>query len=125
VQQLNFTTMIYSLPHNRIHISIPIILIGLFAMSCGSYQSASYYDDGIYADRTERVQIGERYEKQQVQPKQNSYGDYFGQKADEYGEILDSEIFTDIDGYYGNVESDSLEVNPNINYYNGNNDYNG
>lgn len=117
--------MIHSLPHQRIHISIPIVLLALFAVSCGSYQSASYYDDGIYADRTERVQINERPGERQVQPKQNNYGDYFGQKADEYGEILESEVFTDIDGYYGNMENDSLEVNPNINYYNGNNDYNG
>src|SRR5690606_17612481 len=72
-----------------------------------------------------RIQLNERPGQRQVQSQQNNYGDYFGQKADEYGEILESEVFTDIDGYYGNPESDSLEVNPNINYYNGNNDYNG
>lgn len=121
--------MIHSLPHKRIHISIPLILLGLFAVSCGSYQSASYYDnDGIYSSRTEengRVQVIEQPNRQQAKAQQNNYGDYFGQKADEYGEILESEVFTDIDGYYGNSEGDSLNVNTDIDAYGANNDYRG
>jgi len=105
-----------------------IVLMGLFLASCGSYQQASYYDnDGIYSDEAQRVAV-ERHPqpaRQQATDKNNVYGEYFGQKADEYGEILDSEIFTDVDSYSG-VAQDSLSADTEPDYYyDPNNTYNG
>jgi len=121
--------MIHSLPHRRIHIAATVVILSIVLASCGSYQQASYYDnDGIYSDRierTEQVRVTNPPRNQQVTPQQNTYGDFFGQKADEYGEILDNEVFTDVDGYYSNVENDSLNMNQDRGYDGNYNDYNG
>lgn len=119
--------MIHSLPHRRIHIAATVVLLTTILTSCGSYQQASYYDnDGIYSSSTEPVRVTEQRPRMpQSAPKPNTYGDYFGQKADEYGEILDSEIFTDVDGYYSDMETDSLDYNQDLSYNANNNNYNG
>ncbi|WP_147321474.1 MULTISPECIES: hypothetical protein [unclassified Arenibacter] len=119
--------MIHSLPHRRIHIAATVVLLISVLISCGSYQQASYYDnDGIYSNNSEQVRVTEqRPRAQQPAPKPNAYGDYFGQKANDYGEILDSEVFTDVDGYYSDMETDSLNYDQDLSYNAPNNDYNG
>jgi len=118
--------MIHSLPHRRIHIAITVVFLSAILASCGSYQQASYYDnDGIYADRTEQVRVTQQPRASQPAPKQDAFGEYFDQKANEYGEILESEVFTDVDGYYSDVENDSLMNDQSFQYNGNNNDYNG
>lgn len=64
------------------------ILMGVLptlAISCGSYQQASYYDnDGIYTDDAPRMveQRPERrdYNRNTQTQEENTYADYFGQK---------------------------------------------
>jgi len=121
--------MIHSLPHSKYVRVFLMVPLGLFLVSCGSYQQASYYDnDGIYTDDNPARTTEQRYPQTQrrVVPEDNNvYGNYFGQKADEYEQILESEIFTDIDSYTG-VEQDSLnpEEEPEY-YYDPNNTYQG
>ncbi|MBT8291865.1 MAG: hypothetical protein KJN70_01210, partial [Eudoraea sp.] len=118
--------MMQSLPLPRLIISATLFVSGIFLVSCGSYQEASYYDnDGIYAEGTQKV-----YTKTKKQSKQQQddgiYGDYFGQKADQIDEFMEGEVFTDVDDYYGgDVANDSLQVVPEGNYYQDYNDYAG
>ena len=118
--------MIHSLPLSRIRTATLLAISGILGVSCGSYQQASYYDnDGIY--ESENVRVVERA-PQQVQKKKehDPYSDYFGQKADEYGEILDSEVFTDVDSYSSETEYDSIPQKGDLtDYYQPENDYEG
>ena len=61
----------------------------VFLTSCGSYQQVSYsYSDGIYSRGNDIIV------KKRVQVKENdTYGDYFQKKANEYEDILENEIF--------------------------------
>lgn len=119
--------MLKSLPHNKIHIFAIPIVGALLVASCGSYQQASYYDDGIYSSGNEVVRVEKknadavRMEEQES----NIYGEYFGQKASEYEEILDSEIFTDIDGYSSQMANDTVPYGEQTDYFAYNNTYNG
>ena len=121
--------MIHSTPLKNIRTSALMALVGLLAVSCGSYQSASYYDnDGIYGNRETRV-ITERAPRQVQQQRapegENTHADYFGQKADQYTDILESEIFTDVDSYASGVENDSIYDTGLTSYYTPDNDYAG
>lgn len=107
-------------------------LIGLLMASCGSYQQASYYDnDGIYSSGSEygvatRQQQAPR--RQAETQKSDFYENYFGERAQELGQVLDSEVFTDIDSYTSTdslgVARDSLLGDPN-DYLAYENDYQG
>ncbi|WP_273566154.1 hypothetical protein [Maribacter halichondriae] len=117
-----------SLPLPKFSASAILMLVGLFVVSCGSYQQASYYDnDGIYADPNDRIVERTPQEKLTPQQKQekNTYSEYFGQRADQYEEILEGEIFTDVDSYSSGVENDSLSSTRLTDYYNPDNDYQG
>jgi len=108
--------MIQSLHLQKIRTAALFALVGLLVVSCGSYQQASYYDnDGIYSNGKRQVSVEQQAQRQnrripdtQVKKETNAYSDYFGQKADEFDEILDEEIFTDVDSYSTAVENDSL-----------------
>ncbi|MDE3741738.1 hypothetical protein [Maribacter polysaccharolyticus] len=116
--------MIYAQPFSKIRTGSLFVLLGILAVSCGSYQQASYYDnDGIY--ESDNVRVVERAPQQVEQEKSTDpYQDYFGQKADEYGEILDSEVFTDIDGYSSESAYDSIPQSEDLtDYYQPENDY--
>ncbi|MBT8210867.1 MAG: hypothetical protein KJP14_10110, partial [Eudoraea sp.] len=98
--------MMYILPQPGIRRIALTLLAGIFAISCGSYQQASYYDnDGIYDQGTQRVSVERpvnRPAQRQVQPQKQQegdgiYGDYFGQKAEQLDEIMENEVFTDVD----------------------------
>jgi len=121
--------MIQSLHLQKIRTAALFAVVGLLVVSCGSYQQASYYDtDGIYGANEPRVTV-ERAPRQTPQVKQkkgdNTYTDYFGQKADQYGEILEGEIFTDVDSYSSGVENDSISEVDLTEYYTSDNDYAG
>lgn len=120
--------MIHSLPLPKIPVLLLGVLTGAFTVSCGSYQSASYYDnDGIYSDGQREVTVERRPQARQYEQRTegNVYGDYFGQKADEYDEILESEVFTDIDEYSSDSPQDSLPLGPESRYFDEGNDYAG
>nr|WP_297917676.1 hypothetical protein [uncultured Allomuricauda sp.] len=116
--------MIKSLPHYKFQL-FPVLLVALVLASCGSYKQASYYDDddGIYASKNETVRV-EKKNAQAVRSENqesNIYGDYFGDKAEEFGEILDDEIFTDVDKYSSNGTIDSTAVGAQFDYFDPNN----
>ena len=85
-----------ALPHTKYQL-FAVVVAAVLLTSCGSYQSASYYDDdGIYAssDNTPRTTT-EREEPRPVRTQRaqrnndsDVYQDYFGQQAEEYAEIL-------------------------------------
>tara|TARA_R110002020_G_scaffold91560_3_gene222442 strand:+ start:49317 stop:50507 length:1191 start_codon:yes stop_codon:yes gene_type:complete len=117
--------MIYSLPHKILKMISVIAVTMLLMVSCGSYQQASYYDDGIYAGNGPAVESRQQYGQRANQTENNAYGTYFGEKADEYQDILESEVFTDVDSYSSGVSNDSLQVVEGDNYYARNNTYDG
>lgn len=93
--------------------------IGFFVLSCGSYQSSSYYgEDGIYG-ATNSQEKSQNPTQQTIPPSESSekianqngkyYKDYFSKKAQEYDYINDenTDVFTDVDNY--------SSVDPNIN----------
>ena len=118
--------MIQSLHLQKLRTAILYTAVGLLAVSCGSYQQASYYDnDGIYGSDT-RVSVErnpQRVAQQQQTKSDDAYTNYFGQKADEVGEILDSEIFTDVDSYSSDIANDSINETQLTDYYDNGNDY--
>ncbi|MGB6153302.1 MAG: hypothetical protein WBG48_15080, partial [Pricia sp.] len=120
--------MIYSLPLPKIRVAALFTLTGIVLASCGSYQSASYYDnDGIYAsDNQVNAERPQRTEKKR-ETGNDAYTNYFGQQADQYEQALEGEIFTDIDSYTSadGVENDSVPQGQLTDYYNNNNDYGG
>ena len=86
------------LPRPRISRIALLVAVGIFAVSCGSYQQASYYDnDGIYAQNPDRVTVErpvqQRTQPQPAQEKDGIYEDYFGQKADQIDDIMENEVF--------------------------------
>ncbi|WP_144804966.1 hypothetical protein [Maribacter sp. MAR_2009_72] len=98
--------------------------MAIVAASCGSYEQASYYDnDGIYSDNAPRMV--EKRPAQTQNQEENTYSAYFGEKASQYDEILDSEIFTDIDSYSSNTDTLNIEDGQLTDYYSTENDYQG
>ncbi len=119
--------MIKSTPLPKFMAFAILPLAALFAASCGSYQQASYYDDGIYSSGNRVVHV-EKKSAEAVRledQESNLYGDYFGDKANEYGEILDEEIFTDVDSYSSQTQNDSIPYGEQTDYFAYNNTYNG
>src|SRR5680860_998854 len=121
--------MIYSLPLPKIRFAALAALTGIVLASCGSYQSASYYDnDGIYSsDNQVTTERPQRKEAKKQETGNEAYTNYFGQQAKQYEEALDGEIFTDIDSYSSNseMENDSLPQGQLTDYYDNGNDYAG
>ena len=105
-------------------------IVGLAITSCGSYQQVSYYDnDGIYNSGSVMAMTTHESApaRSQIQNNQNDfYQDYFGERAQELDQVLEGEIFTDIDSYSSMdsvaVSKDSLLGNP-ANYLAYENDY--
>ena len=115
--------MISSLPILKYRTFMLLSIIGSLAASCGSYQSASYYDnDGIYANGNEvSVERPTRTPQKNNTERSSTYSNYFGQQA----ELLDGEIFTDVDSYSSTVENDSIQESQLTDYYDNANDYSG
>ena len=82
-----------NLPRTNFHVFLGIGVLVLSLVSCGSYQAASYYeDDGIYSSGNRVVTVEKRNPEavRTQETETNIYGEYFGQKAAEYDEILDA-----------------------------------
>lgn len=87
--------------------ALPILAM-LFLASCGSYQQTSYYDGyGIYTQGNQG--LPSKMIKAGV-PENDTYSNYFGQRATAYRKILQDETFVGIDRYSGEVEKDSTPV---------------
>lgn len=84
-----------------------IALLGL--QGCIVYEEASGdYRDGIYYDGKPEYQVQkdtQRGVEQGDNLQADLYEDYFGQKAREYGELLDDEVFTDVESYTSDSDS--------------------
>ncbi len=106
-----------------------VLLMALMLVSCGSYQQASYYDnDGIYTEGTERVTVNRTPEQRppaRVRDNDGIYGDYFGRKAEEIDEIMEDEVFTDVDSYYSDDDQEGQDGVEQDTYFDSNNNYEG
>jgi hypothetical protein len=87
-------------------------LLGLTAISCGSYQNVSYYDnDGIYgSEKKERVSYYDNNTTPQDNSNGNKYKEYFGSQANKYS-YNDQDVFTDVDSYSSVSVNDSTVTN--------------
>ena len=115
-----------SLPRPKIQMLATSLLAALFLVSCGTYQQSSYYeDDGIYSSNNRVVGVEKKNAEAVRLENQESdiYGDYFGQKVQEYDEILEDEIFTDIDSYSSQISNDSIPIGEQATYFANNNTY--
>lgn len=85
------------------------LLLAVGAVGCGSFQSSSYYSDGIYGN-TDVVVI----RKSNPQRVNNAYTQYFDEKANQYAWEEDTEqlALTDIDSL-GQNDISNYKSNPN------------
>ena len=108
----------------RNKLNLLIIPVVLFAMvSCGSYQYSGYEADGIYGES--RPGIWEQQEPQtnEVKPNNNTsyYKNLFAQQSEMVGEVLESDIFTDVEDYTSNDGYENYsEVGGDVAYVGGN-----
>ena len=90
-------------------------ILGLTAISCGSYQNVSYYDnDGIYGG--EKKETTQRTSYYQENPNGAKYKEYFGSQVDKFVTTDSGEVFTDIETYSSIKSSDSTAVKTTANY---------
>lgn len=73
-------------------------LTSILLVSCGSYQAATYEDDGIYSSEAPQKRTVVVVEKPNSE-NSKYYEEYFGRTVTDYGEIVEDEIFTDVDNY--------------------------
>lgn len=83
-------------------------LIGL--SSCGTYQSAYNDNDGIY-NTTTKIETSDT-----KVVTQNSAQKYFTKPYEEYMNIKDGDLITDVDNYYYNDELGGIENSQTTNY---------
>jgi len=100
---------------------LPAIILSLGA--CSSYQYSGYETDGIYGES--RPGIWEQAENEQTQVKPNNENNYyknmFAQQSEMVGELLESDVFTDVDSYSSNDGYDNYsEVGGDVAYVGGN-----
>lgn len=99
-------------------LAIPVFLT--MAVSCGSYQNSSYYDnDGIYGnyDNTrENSSVTNKYSEENLE-KGNIYAERFKVMQDEYQDQY--EYFTDVDNY-NSIDNDTVVTVYNSRYNNQN-----
>lgn len=104
-KNINDMKTYYSLTKNAILKSV-VGLLGITAVSCGSYQNVSYYDnDGIYGSDKREVVVNET-QKTSENSSSNKYKEYFGSNADRYS-VDNQETFTDIESYSSATDSTS------------------
>lgn len=92
----------YSLLNKWNLLFIPVALLTL--ISCGSYQYSGYEADGIYGESRPGLFEQEQPQNNEVRPNSNNgyYKNLFAQQSQMYGEILESDIFTDVESYSSN-----------------------
>ena len=82
--------------------------LSLFAVSCGSYQNSSFYDnDGIYGSSEKPNNTNIQYQEQNASG--NQYANQFRDMQNDFG------YFTDVDNYTS--ENDSVVTVYNLNAY--------
>ena len=112
----------YYLLRNRLKLLfLPAIILSLGA--CSSYQYSGYETDGIYGES--RPGIWEQAENEQTQVKPNNQNTYyknmFAQQSKMVGELLENDVFTDVDSYSSNDGYDNYsEFGGDVAYVGGN-----
>lgn len=86
------------------------LLALLFLISCGSYEAASYAEDGIYTPVDQRARAAKKAAQvpQTETLNGSTYKDYFAQRGTAYGKILEGDIFIDTDRYSGPVAAEEF-----------------
>lgn len=72
--------------------------IGVLLVSCSGYQTATYDDDGIYNWETPVV-VTKDVAVKETSANSKYYEEYFGRTVTDYGEIVEDDVFTDVDSY--------------------------
>ena len=103
-------------------LNLILVPLSLFLLaSCGSYQYSGYETDGIYSDS--RPGIWEEQRATEVKPNSGNsyYKNLFAQQSEMVGEILESDVFTDVDSYSSNDGyEDYSEIGGDVAYVGGN-----
>src|SRR5690606_38583272 len=105
------------------YITLSSILVVILT-SCGSYQSSSYYDDGIYGEDNYSQEVETPAQRNTVAAKKSSpniYQNYFKETSDQIQYVQEQDdVFTDVDSYSSTSVNDSMDIAQNYDYY----DYN-
>lgn len=91
------------------HLSLlfaPALLLAL--ASCSSYQYSGYEADGIYGEARPGIWEQEAPQTTEVKPSNNNtyYQNLFAQQSQMVGEMLEGDIFTDVESYSSNTGYD-------------------
>ena len=90
------------------------VAASLLIISCGSYQSSTYGNDGIYGSNNTQRRVGNNVASAPVQES------YFAKKLEQYeSDYADSDVFTDVENYSSQTYDDNQEN------YNGGSQYQG
>ncbi|WP_257710843.1 hypothetical protein [Gramella sp. MT6] len=111
----------YTLRNKLNLLFVPVVLFAL--ASCGSYQYSGYEADGIYGESRPGIWEQADPEANEVKPNNNStyYKNLFAQQSQMVGEVLDNEVFTDVDSYSSNDGYENYsEVGGDVAYVGGN-----
>ncbi|MFV8224859.1 hypothetical protein [Christiangramia aquimixticola] len=102
---------------------LPVALLSL--VSCGSYQYSGYETDGIYSESRPGIWEENRTQPQTQEVKPNNentyYKNLFAQQSQMYGELIEGDVFTDVDSYSSNNGYDDYsETGGDVAYVGGN-----
>ena len=84
-----------------------VVGVLLSLTTCGSFQYAGIYDDGIYSDSEPAKEVTETADNTSYSS--DYYENYFKEKSLQIEE--DNTVFTDVDSYQGAYEDDSENTN--------------
>ncbi|MGB0895716.1 MAG: hypothetical protein ACPGU9_06360 [Flavobacteriaceae bacterium] len=88
---------IYQLRHKIALFSA--VVTSMMLGACGSYQAATYDDDGIYSSEPSQDTSKVVVVKEPASNNSKYYEEYFGRTVTDYGDIVEDDVFTDVDNY--------------------------
>lgn len=108
----------------RNKLSLLLAPMAVFALvSCGSYQYSGYEADGIYGESRPGILEQPEQEATEVRPNSNNsyYKNLFSEQSEMVGEVLESDVFTDVDSYSSNDRYENYsEIGGDVAYVGGN-----
>ncbi len=112
--------LIYSFKNKLSLLFAPALILAL--ASCSSYQYSGYEADGIYGEARPGIWEQEQPQNTEVRPNNSNsyYKNLFAQQSQMYGDMLESEVFTDVESYSSNTGYDDYsDVGGDVAYVGG------
>ncbi|MDX1762535.1 MAG: hypothetical protein R3218_10305, partial [Christiangramia sp.] len=108
----------------RNKLNLLMVPLAIFALaSCSSYQYSGYETDGIYGESRPGIWEQDNQQITEVRPNSNNsyYKNLFAQQSQMVGEVLESDVFTDVEDYTSNDGYENYsQVDGDVAYVGGN-----